>query len=82
MYGIFHEKCPPSIKQIMKHSPSHNYQTRTRDLRKPKIRLTPSAGSLAYVGPSVWNKLPNGIKKNDNFRFWKTLGGVNSKQIN
>ena len=60
-------------KKIKESCPSQNYQTRTCDLRKLKIRLTSSVGSVAYVGPSVWKKSRNEIKKLTRFFFGRLL---------
>ena len=62
MHGVFHERCPQSITQIMEPRPSHDYQIRAHNLRKPKIRLTASTRMITFLGPSIWNEIPNDIK--------------------
>ena len=44
--------------------PSHNYLTRTRqNIRIPIHSLTIFQHSLSYLGPTIWNALPEQIKQ-------------------
>ena len=41
----------------------HNYQTRTRnEIRIPQHNLTLFQHSMSYMGPKVWNSVPDHIK--------------------
>ena len=53
--------------------PNHNYHTRTRqNFRIPKHNLTIFQHSLAYLGPRIWNALPDYIKLKQTLHSFKT----------
>ena len=53
--------------------PNHNYPTRTRqNFRIPKHNVTIFQHSLAYLGPRIWNALPDYIKLKQTLHSFKT----------
>ena len=53
---------------LLEYDRAHNYATRNRELLLPSFqRLSVTQKSLSYVGPSIWNSIPNSIRTVESF---------------
>ena len=53
---------------LLEYNRAHNYATRNRELLLPSFqRLSVTQKSLFYMGPSIWNSIPNSIRTVESF---------------
>ena len=61
--AVYMYKLINSENNDLLHHSSHNYSTRTRqNIRTPIHNLTIFQHSLSYLGPAIWNAIPEDIK--------------------
>ena len=72
-FKYFNKQCPSYMSDIF--IPAVNSRVSTRNsflkLSQPFRKTTQGQNSLSYIGPSVWNKLPENIKSCNNVNTFK-----------
>ena len=73
VFKFFHEKSPTYMAEI--YTPQTNNRISTRrsflKLTQPSRRTKQGQKCLSYIGPSIWNKLPDKIKDSKNLNSFK-----------
>ena len=66
--------CPSYLKEVFEYAPQCRIGTRNNfaKLKHPFRKTTMGQKCLSYIGPSVWNNLPERIKKNKQFKHIQT----------
>ena len=67
-FNFFKNQCPSYMSDIFKPVTNRRGSTRNSYLKlsQPFMKTNQGQNSLSYIGPSVWNKLPEKIKKDSN----------------
>jgi len=73
MHRVNHGMTPVNIEELFAKSVPHRYPTRSNFMRLPKIRLTSSSKSIAFMGPTEWNRIPATIRDLPHSKFRKHL---------
>ena len=72
-FKFFKNQCPAYMSDIFE--PVSNRRVSTRNaylkLSQPFRKTTQGQNSLSYIGPSVWNKLPESTKSDNNVNTFK-----------
>ena len=73
VFKFFNNQSPVYISEIF--CPARNRGMSTRNsfqkLTQPLRKTSQGQKCLSYIGPSVWNKLPENIKKSSNLVTFK-----------
>ena len=73
VYKFFHERSPTYMAEI--YTPQTNRRMSTRNsfkkLSQPSRRTKQGQNCLSFIGPSIWNKLPESIKDSKNLISFK-----------
>ena len=72
-FKFFNNKCPLYMSEIFVPTNSDRASTRNsyKKLTQPFRKTMQGQGSISYIGPSVWNKLPENIKRSDSMNSFK-----------
>ena len=72
-FKFFNKECPLYMSDIFKPAGENGMSTRNgfQKLSQPFRKTNQSQKALSYIGPSVWNKLPEQIKKTINLNTFK-----------
>ena len=70
---LFSEMCPQHTKEIHKPTNQNNNVTRDSSLKlfQPLRTKALSQKSLSYLGPFIWNNLPDDVKLSKNVNTFK-----------
>ena len=65
VFKIFHKKSPPYMAEIFNPISKNRIGTRNGFLKlnQPSRKTKQGQNCLSYIGPSIWNKLPDKIKE-------------------
>ena len=73
VFKFFSEMCPKYMNEIYKTTNQNNTVTRNSSLKlfKPLMAKALSQKCLLYLGPFIWNSLPDDIKLSNNMNTLK-----------
>ena len=73
IFKFFCNKCPSYMSEIFTPVGHSQYNTRNSylKLQQPFRKTTIGQKSLSFIGPSIWNKLPESLKKTKNVNTFK-----------
>ena len=73
VFKFFHKKSPTYMAEIYTPVTNNGIGTRNRflKLKQPSRRTKQGQNCLSYVGPSIWNKLPDKIKESNSLNNFK-----------
>ena len=77
-FKFFNNTCPYYLKEVFEFAPHCRIDTRN-NFPKPKIpfrKTNTGQKAFSFVGPSLWNSLPELIKKTDNLNTFNSLTTV------
>ena len=70
---IFQNKSPAYKNEVFR--PAQNTRINTRNsyfkLSRPFRKTSTGQNNLSYIGPAIWNKIPEILKKNKNLNTFK-----------
>ena len=71
--NTFNNTCPHYLKEIFEFAPRCRIDTRKKfaKLKIPFRKSNMGQKAISFVGPSLWNNLPEFIKKTDNLNTFK-----------
>ena len=73
VYKFFHNKCPLYMSDIFIPAKQSRMSTRSsfQRLNQPCMKTSQGQQCLSYLGPSLWNNLPEGIKHSSSINSFK-----------
>ena len=66
-FKFFNNACPHCLNEVYEYAPQCRIELR-RNFAKVKVRFRKTSmgqDGLSYIGPSLWNNLPESLKKNN-----------------
>ena len=65
VFKFFKSKCPNYMSDIFKPAGTNSISTRKSYLKliQPFRKTTQGQNALSYIGPGIWNNLPENLKK-------------------
>ena len=73
VYKFFNKKCPSYMSDIFIPYGQNRVTTRAsfQKLEQPSRKTNQGQRCLSYLGPSIWNRLPEDLKKSNNVNCFK-----------
>ena len=73
VFKYVNNQCPNYLNEVFQTAPENNIQTRGSFLKLECPFRKTNAGQMAlsYVGPTIWNKTPNTLKRTKNLNTFK-----------
>ena len=73
IFKFFNKTCPSYMEEVYDPAPSNCINTRSSVLKlnKPSRKTVQGQKSISFIGPSVWNALPDNIKQTTNVNSFK-----------
>ena len=70
----FTKQCPSYLNEVFELACSNNLRTRNTYLKLicPFRKSNMGQNALSFIGPSIWNKTPEFLKKNQQYQYFQT----------
>ena len=73
VFKYVNDQCPNYLNEVFQIAPENNIQTRGSFLKLKYLFRKTNAGqrALSYIGPTIWNKIPDTLKRTKNLNTFK-----------
>ena len=73
VFKSLNDNSPAYMKDLFKTAPQSNISTRQANfcLNQPLRKTNMGLNTISYLGPSLWNKLPENIKQSSSLNTFK-----------
>ena len=67
------DQCPNYLNEVFQAAPENNIQTRGsfQKLKYPFRKINTDQMALSYIGPTIWSKIPETLKRTKNLNMFK-----------